>query len=185
LAADKKKKDELRSMDDESSGRLAATIVRDKFGKQLSEAEIHDQSAEGKKKKAEAEAKMEWGGGLVQQAAKAQSAVEQRAEMAKPLARYRDDEDLNDMQMQVDRWGDPMLHMANKTAKKETGDPSKRKSQRPMYKGAPWPNRYSIKPGYRWDGRDRSGGWELKLVTDQHQRKINTEAGYKWSSEDM
>ncbi|KAL5103281.1 hypothetical protein TcWFU_008046 [Taenia crassiceps] len=58
---------------------------------------------------------------------------------------------------------------------------------RPRYKGPPEPppNRYGIWPGYRWDGVDRSNGFEKKLVDDITRRKVERELAYKWGTEDM
>ena len=58
--------------------------------------------------------------------------------------------------------------------------------QYPEYKGPPPPpNRFGIKPGYRWDGVDRSTGFEKRLFVHSNKRKAIEEEAYKWSTEDM
>ena len=56
----------------------------------------------------------------------------------------------------------------------------------PKYKGpAPAPNRFGIQPGYRWDGVNRSNGFEKQLFAKQADRKATAAMAYKWSTEDM
>lgn len=125
--------------------------------------------------------RLEWGKGLVQQRDKEREQHERVAELAKPFARTRDDADLNRMQMDIDRWGDPMAGLVSKKKKKKSDGPSK-----PVYSGPPPPpNRFNIPPGHRWDGVDRSNGWEKKLFTIKAGKAAQSAAAYKWSVEDM
>jgi hypothetical protein len=59
-------------------------------------------------------------------------------------------------------------------------------SEYPIYKGPlPPPNRYGIRPGYRWDGVDRSNGFEKKIYAQIAAKKARETDAYKWSTEDM
>lgn len=47
------------------------------------------------------------------------------------------------------------------------------------------PNRFGISPGHRWDGVDRSNGYEKKWLDKQNSKLAQEEEAYKWSTEDM
>lgn len=101
--------------------------------------------------------------------------------MSKPLARYADDKDLDDMLKNKEWDGDPMLEYIRKK-KKKNKDPV---DDRPQYEGSYMPNRYGIRPGYRWDGVDRSNGYEKKWFEEQNAKKAREEEAFKWSTADM
>lgn len=104
-------------------------------------------------------------------------------EMSKPLARYAGDKDLDEMLKNQEWDGDPMLEYIRKK-KKAKIEKSGGKS-RPEYQGIFLPNRYGIKPGHRWDGVDRSNGYEKKWFEEQNAKKAREEEAFKWSTADM
>ena len=70
--------------------------------------------------------------------------------------------------------------------KKNKAEENKHKKVWPRYNGpAPPPNRFSIWPGYHWDGVDRFNGWEQKRFARLAGKKAVEELAYKWSVEDM
>lgn len=135
-------------------------------------------------------------------------------EMNKPLARYADDADLDKELREQEREGDPMLkYIKQKQIKEGKRKPgiyiyiyrskrilhfssyccSLKKNCRliisivdpPQYQGSYAPNRFGIKPGHRWDGVDRSNGYEKKWFEAQNAKIALQEDAYKWSTADM
>lgn len=148
--------------------------------KKLTEKELKKKEVEEKKK----QQYMEWGKGLVQKKNLEDRVEYEKREMEKPLARYADDVDLDKMLREQEREDDPMLKYIKKS--EEYNEDGSKKPSKPRYKGPPAaPNRYGILPGYRWDGVDRSNGFEKRLFESKANKKAVQDEAYKWSVEDM
>jgi pre-mRNA-splicing factor CWC26 len=95
-----------------------------------------------------------------------------------PVARKIDDVEMNDELKEQERWNDPAAQFL---AKKNKG---KSASGKPLYKGAAAPNRYSIRPGHRWDGVDRGNGWEAERFKALNRVARNKELDYSWQMDE-
>ncbi|XP_055386012.1 BUD13 homolog [Condylostylus longicornis] len=149
--------------------------------------ETEDEKIIRKRKEEDSEKKQKvynsWGKGLKQIESHKTKLIEEEYESSKPLARYANDKDLDDMLKQVEREGDPMLeYLRNKKEKERV---NKRNPEVPIYNGSYSENRFGIRPGYRWDGVDRSNGYEKKYFEKQSVKKAQEEEAYRYSTEDM
>jgi len=159
-----------------TTGQHAETVYRDKSGKKLDiNKRRQELELEEKKRQATEKNDSQWGKGIVQRKAQENLTASLMAEKTRPLARYADDVELNQELKNRDRWGDPMAFLTKTKSKV---------NKRPMYSGPmPPPNRFGILPGYRWDGIDRSNGFEAKYYSVQNAKKSQMEIAYKWSTE--
>ncbi|KAM9767731.1 BUD13 homolog [Dama dama] len=177
------KKRDQETMAFEAEFQHAETVFRDKSGRKRNlKLERLEQRRKAEKDSERDELYAQWGKGLAQTRQQQQNVEDAVKEMQKPLARYIDDEDLDRMLREQEREGDPMANFIKKNKAKE----NKNKKVRPRYSGpAPPPNRFNIWPGYRWDGVDRSNGFEQKRFARLASKKAVEELAYKWSVEDM
>jgi len=172
----------LTALSSEISGKGAKTMVRGR---------LKEKQAEEERKKAEAEIPdavkekySRWSKGLKQMDNDRRKIDHDLHEMGKSFARSAEDEDMNEKLKAEERAEDPML--AYMQSKRKKAIKSSGVMQYPEYKGPPPPpNRFGIKPGYRWDGVDRSTGFEKRLFEHSNKRKAVAEEAYKWSTEDM
>ncbi|XP_054167442.1 BUD13 homolog [Oppia nitens] len=188
-----KKKEQIlfESISDEMLGKNAKTVFRDsKSGKirDLDEEARVQREKDSIKDKIEAEKKAKydkWSKGLVQKKEQQEKRESNLHEMSKPLARYEDDADLDKMLREQERDDDPMLQMIRKNKEKVAIKEGTFKV-RPAYKGPTAPlNRFNIQPGYRWDGVDRSNGFEKRHFDRIANRMATQDEAYKWATEDM
>lgn len=170
-------------MDASVSGLGAAPVVRDrKTGRKRDLAKEKEQEEEKAAKTAIKEQKYSrWGKGLKQVEDAEERLADTLKEMSKPLARYADDEDLDNFLKAQEREGDPMLEYIRNKQQESTS----LAGNKPVYKGSFTPNRFGIRPGHRWDGVDRSNGFEKKWFMSKNARKAVEEEAYKWSTSDM
>lgn len=110
-----------------------------------------------------------------------------------PVARGADDEEMNRELKGQMRWNDPMAQFLQKqeepaaasaTAASSGNTASRSRSNRPTYKGPAAPNRYGIRPGYRWDGVDRSNGFEADRFKAINRRERNKGLEYAWQMDE-
>jgi pre-mRNA-splicing factor CWC26 len=155
------------------------TVYRDATGRRIDismkRAEARREAEEKARKEREAkEAAM----GDVQLAARA--ARREQLDEAKfmPLTRTADDEEINREMKEQSRWNDPaaMFLREKKEGKSVTG--------KPIYKGAYPPNRYGIRPGHRWDGVDRSNGWEGEIFKARNRVQRNRQLEFEWQMDE-
>jgi pre-mRNA-splicing factor CWC26 len=182
LEAFRRREDEaFRKMDKSMTGQNAQTNLRAGKRRELEEKLAKEREKEENLKKLK-EATEWWSKGVKQQEAQSARLAQDVQEMSKPLARFAVDEDLERMLRKREREGDFMgQYMAKKKAKSGEGKPV-----RPTYKGPPPPsNRFGIPPGYRWDGVDRSSGFEKMYLERKNKAVAIQDEAYKWSVSDM
>ncbi|XP_061608241.1 BUD13 homolog [Phyllopteryx taeniolatus] len=184
----RKEKEEARRRDGnnrelENASRHAQTVFRDKSGKKRDlESEREEQKRKAGEKAVKDEKYAQWGKGLAQGQMQQQRLEDAVHEAQKPLARNYNDEDLDRMLREQEREGDPMAAMLRRKKERKTHGVK----EKPQYRGPlPPPNRFNILPGYRWDGVNRSNGFEQKRYTRIADKKALQEEAYKWSVEDM
>jgi pre-mRNA-splicing factor CWC26 len=188
-AALKRKKDaEMKAIKDaglDPSGKAQETIYRDASGRiinvAMKRAELRAKAEEEERKKAE---ELESRKGDVQRREKEERMQALRDVKVQGVARHADDEAMNEELKERQRWNDPMAQLL--ATKKSTGKAKsgKSKSTGKSYMGAAEPNRYGIRPGWRWDGVDRSNGFEKKWFAARNAAKDRKDLEYAWQMDE-
>lgn len=182
----------IEELSSEISGRDAEVQVRrnNRYRRGRDDEDPEKEKLRKERELATKEKYERWGKGLKQIEDHRALRENEAYESSKPLARYANDKDLERYLREQERPDDPMLQYMRQRrkekeaeAEKNLGAPSKPK--RPTYDG-PYPeNRFGIPPGHRWDGVDRSNGFEQKWFQAQSEGKARQEEAYKYSVEDM
>lgn len=204
--------EEMSQIDASAAGRNAETVYRRKDGKKLdmlTEFMKSQSNVEGKKQQVE-QAQYEWGTGSVQKKQFENTKQELLDIANEPFARTVDDPKLERIRKEALRDGDPMAqYFASKQEKiqeeqderedREEARQMKNKTdgssaaknvpvsrRKPLYKGpTPAPNRFGIRPGYRWDAVDRGTKFEHKVMTKMNEKNSLKDDAYKWSVSDL
>lgn len=146
------------------------TVYRDAQGRRIDvaaeEARLQEEAAQAARMKEE---RKQWNRGVVQRQQEAAAREALAAAASEQVARHADDAHMNALLRERAHMDDP----ARAFLRRRGG----RRVTRPQYEGPPPPpNRFGIRPGYRWDGVDRSTGFERKfLVSQNNAQRAHTE----------
>ncbi|KAG1658909.1 BUD13 [Nymphon striatum] len=177
-------RDSLEMLNSVDMGKDAVPQLRKSAKLKLQQDQI-DKEEKEKKEAILKEKYSRWGKGLKQTEIKNKLLQADLHEISKPLSRYEGDEDLERHLKDKEDVADPMFEYMRKKKLKRNKDNSKGSSF-PVYNGpAPPPNRFNLHPGYRWDGVDRSNGFEKKIFMKKASKEATKEEMHKWSVEDM
>ncbi|KAI2641218.1 Pre-mRNA-splicing factor of RES complex-domain-containing protein [Xylaria nigripes] len=165
----------------------AETVYRDATGRRvdvsMKRAELRREAEEAARKREEAELALR-GDVQIEDARRRREALDDAKVMT--VARHEDDAEMNAELKAKVRWGDTMAAFVKPMGDGGGGGAGKAKSVkgRPVYKAAWTPNRYQIPPGYRWDGVDRSNGFEAERFKAINRRERNKNLDYSWQMDE-
>mmetsp|Transcript_10421 Transcript_10421/g.23600 ORF Transcript_10421/g.23600 Transcript_10421/m.23600 type:complete len:233 (+) Transcript_10421:79-777(+) len=183
LGAEMKKPEKRTLNAEEADGKNAATVYRDRgSGKTISREEwVQNQQKKKRKKLSDyPEQELEWGGGVKQTANQEAEKAELERIAAQPFARYAPDEKYMDELKERSDWNDPMKNYDDAKAKKK--EAAAVEKPKPKCRHPAWPNRFNILPGYRWDGKVRGNGYEVRWLENKAHREWKQDAKYYYEN---
>eukprot|EP00657_Telonema_sp_P-1_P012514 TRINITY_DN912_c0_g1_i5.p1 TRINITY_DN912_c0_g1~~TRINITY_DN912_c0_g1_i5.p1 ORF type:complete len:160 (-),score=30.57 TRINITY_DN912_c0_g1_i5:92-571(-) len=157
--------------DAEALGRGAETVRRDRHGRRLEMLEQIEKQEQGA---VQEHTNMQWGKGDQQKDEHEEMLRRLEEEKHTAFARRADDKQMNQSMMEVSTWGDPMAGLVSVKADKKT-----------EYKGYAPPNRFKIRPSHKWDGVDRSNGFEAAYFKMEASKILQEKLAYKMGCADM
>ncbi|KAK4991145.1 Pre-mRNA-splicing factor cwc26 [Elasticomyces elasticus] len=184
-AAKKRQKAERKEMEAAGMGPGAQeTIYRDASGRVINvamkRAELRKQAEDEARKQAE---ELEARKGDVQRREREARKQELDAVRYLGVARTADDAAMNVELKERERWNDPAARFLTDKSK-GGGKTGKGNKGQKTYAGAFEPNRYGIRPGFRWDGVDRSNGFERTWFAARNRVKDRKELEYAWQTDE-
>ena len=165
------------------------TIYRDKDGNQLSASAAFEkkQKLEKEQKELEKKQKIMNNLGAVQMKESIKNKKMFEDIKKSTFSRYKNDKQLQKELKSRQRVDDPMAKFVQNEGNNSSSSTSNVKNINPNnvpLKQA-LPNRFKIKPGYRWDGVDRGNGFEMRLLHSISKKKIDEERKYVYASRNM
>ncbi|KAK0899690.1 Pre-mRNA-splicing factor cwc26 [Friedmanniomyces endolithicus] len=185
-ALQRRERQERKAMQEaglDPTGKAQETIYRDASGRiinvAMKRAEMRAKAVEEERKKLE---ELESRKGDVQRREKEERKTDLVEAKVMGVARYADDTKLNEELKERERWNDPMAQLL--ATKKSSSKGGKSKGGGKSYQGAFEPNRYGIRPGWRWDGVDRGNGFERKWFAARNKAKNREDLEYHWQMDE-
>ena len=149
------------------------TTVRDPAGRPIDPLTYRPKEVIAKEENERAVA--QWSGGVIQAAQKRLREERLREEATKPFSRYEIESEADQELRQKDRFGDPLALF-------RPASPEANPSSNALYAAS---NRFAIAPGSRWDGVDRSNGFEVKYLSALAASKAKAPEAYREANLDL
>lgn len=167
----------------EAARKQQETVYRDATGRRIDITLAKQEKArELKRQEERVKKEKEMAQGLVQQQEKALRQAELEKVKSEGFSRYARDAEAERSMKEKRLWNDPAAaFLTNKSV--PSGQTNSRTG--PVYAGGFAPNRFGIRPGHRWDGVDRSNGYEAKRFKELANMQQRRNEYDDWAKEDM
>ncbi|CDW81125.1 UNKNOWN [Stylonychia lemnae] len=135
----------------------------------------------------------QWKGGAKQMQEKVELKKQIEEAKREPFAKHEMDVQVENELRQQDRFGDPLKLLQSKNMRSSITKQmyrvittaSEYQYLLPRCKFPGPQNRFGIEPGHRWDGVERSNGYERKWADKVASKSANQDFYRKWAAEDM
>ncbi len=165
----------------ESTSQCHETVYRDATGRRLDIVLLRQEKARKYQREQERKAKeLDLSKGLVQEREKETTRSNLERIKGQGFSRYAGSQEQERYLMDRTRDNDPAASFLSTSHIRLNAHPLL-----PKYEGDFAPNRYSIQPGYRWDGVDRGNNFERRLFQRRAEVTARKVEAHNWSVEDM
>merc|ERR1719215_745759 len=176
-----RQREALEAAPAEATGKGAETVYRNRDGGRVTREEWLESKQKHRKKRPSEypEQELEWGGGLKQQVNREEEQAELSRIAAQPFARYEPDEKYQEELRSKKDWHDPMKQDAAEDAAAQVRAARGPRQEKPVCPHMAWLNRFDIRPGYRWDGKIRTNGFETKLIEANNMKEYQRREAWR------